>query len=363
LSESAVDTAVSGNRPKPITSLAIGDELKGAVFLLSAVEERAKKNGDVYYSIQLSDRSGTLPAIMWDGHEAIVQGRARATDFVRVYGKVARYGEQMQATLTGIELVPDSEIDTSLYLPTSPRSRGEMEVELDAWIGRVTNPDCRRLLELMLRSAKLREAYCTAPAAVRIHQAYLHGLLEHTLNVLRIADHIAALYEPVNRDILITGGLLHDIGKVQELSWGRTISYTTKGRLCGHISLGAAMVDRAITALRKVAPFDDRVENEVVHLILSHHGKLEYGSPVRPQTREAQIFHYADYTDAYMTVFADETRKAVQRGEEWTPFNRMFDSFLFAGSISGAALKVPSSEDLVYTPPSETSMEAVYKNR
>ncbi|MBI1290681.1 HD domain-containing protein [bacterium] len=335
-------------RETPVTSLTPGMSIDD-VLLLSSVEQRTKKNGDPFFMLQLSDGSGSINGVMWDNHHSLVAGLARRDDFVHVTAEVGEFNNSPQLTVKSLTRVEDSEVKTERFLPTSPRPRAEMEAELDAWIAKVKHPDCARLLRLLFGNERLREAYCTAPAAVRIHQPYIGGLLEHTLNVMRIADAMASLYEPINRDVLITGGLLHDIGKIRELEWRRTITYTTEGRLLGHIPIGSQMVDTWISRLKKSDDgFDDSIHMQIIHLILSHHGKLEYGSPVRPQTREAQVFHYADHADAYMTVFKVETEKAMAKGEAWTPFNRMFDSYLFAGAIPTGQSKVPSSEDLAY---------------
>lgn len=330
------------------------------VFLLSSVEQRTKKSGDPFYMLQFSDGTGSINAIMWDNHHNLVAGIARRDDFVHITGEVGEFNGSPQLTVKSLNRVDDSSVKIDRFLPVSPRNRAEMEAELDQWIARVKDKDCARLLRLLFTNDRLREAFCTAPAAVRIHQPYISGLLEHTLNVLRIADSMASLYEPINRDILITGGILHDIGKIRELDWRRTITYTTEGRLLGHIPIGSQMVDTWINRLKKSEEgFDDSTHMQIIHLILSHHGKLEYGSPVRPQTREAQVFHYADHADAYMTVFKVETEKAAAKGEAWTPFNRMFDSYLYAGALATAEGKVPCAEDLVHQEMSKTPVDDV----
>lgn len=317
----------------PIASLDTGDSVESVYHLLS-VEQRTKKNGDPYFALQVGDASGQSNAVMWDNHHALVAEMVKEDDFVLVKADAGFYNNNLQLTLKQISRVEDAEVDLSLFLPVSPRDRGEMEAELDAWIARVTNPDCVRLLGKFFSNPRLRELYCTAPAAARIHQAYIHGLMDHTLNVLRLADSIANVYEPVNRDVLITAGLLHDIGKIRELDWKRTIRYTTEGRLLGHISMGASMVDSVINGLKKQPEgFDESIHQQILHLILSHHGKLEWGSPIRPQSREALLLHYADHTEAYMAVVVEQTAKAATKGETWTPFNRMFESYLYAGNI------------------------------
>lgn len=330
-----------------VSALSAGSQIDCILHLVS-IEQRTKKNGDPFFMLQLGDATGAINGIMWDNHAHLISGIIVKDDFVRVGGDVGEFNGTLQITLKRIARVDDTEIDLARFLPTSPRNRAEMEAELDAWIAKVQNKDCKRLLAKLFGHKRMREMYCTCPAAVRIHQAYVHGLLEHTLNVVKIANNIADLYEPIDRDILITGALLHDIGKIRELDWKRTITYTTEGRLLGHIPMGATMIDSFINELRRADGFDEQLQMQLIHLILSHHGKLEYGSPVRPQTREAYALHYADNTEAYMTVFAAETQKAADRGQAWTNFNKMFDSYLYAGNIPKAP--VPSSEDLLFQP-------------
>lgn len=313
-----------------------------SVYHLVNVDRRTKKNGEPYFMLTLSDASGTAGAIMWEGHGGLVTGAVSQDDFVRVGGEAGEYNNSLQLTLKKISRVDDSTVDISAFLPVSPRSRAEMEKELDAWLDRVTDKDCQRLLERLLKHARIRELYCCAPAAQRVHQAYIHGLLEHTLNVMKLAWSIADVYEPINRSLLITGTLLHDIGKIREMDWHRTITYTTEGRLMGHISIGSSMVDAVINELRRKEDFNRDLQMQILHMILSHHGKLEYGSPVVPKMREALVLHYADHCEAYMAAFTTEIGKAIDRGDTWTAYNKMFESYLYAGPQPGKT--VPPGE-------------------
>jgi 3'-5' exoribonuclease len=301
------------------------------IYHLTSVEQRTKKNGEPFFMLQLSDASGTLNTVMWDHHEDLVNGTIVTDNFVHIIGDVADYKNRLQGTLRRINLVDDTDVSLMDFLPVSPRPRDEMEKELDEWIAKVENNDCKRLLDKLFGHPKLRELFCTAPAAARIHQAYVHGLLEHSLVVMNLAWSIASNYEPVNRDLLITGCLLHDIGKIRELEWKRVITYTTEGRLLGHIPMGSSMVDALINELRRKDGFDPEIQFQLVHMLLSHHGKLEWGSPITPKTREALILHYADHAEAYMSAFDTEVRQAADRSEPWTNWSRMFDSYLYVG--------------------------------
>lgn len=323
-------------RRTPVAQLAAGESID-SVYLLSAAEQRSKKNGDPFFSLTLADATGNINAVMWDHHESLVAGTVAADDFVRIEGSVADYNGALQLTLRRIERVEESEIVVADFLAVSPRPRAEMEAELDALIESVKNADCRRLLAKLFGNARFRELYCTAPAAAKIHQAYISGLLEHTLNVVRNALLLANNYRPFDRDLLVTAGILHDVGKIREYSWRRTIGYTDEGRLLGHISIGAAMVDGVIRNLAREADgFSEFYHRHILHLILSHHGKLEYGSPTVPKTREALLLHYGDYTDAYLSSYVEAINAAQAKGQGWTGYNKMFEAYLYAGTTPAA---------------------------
>lgn len=315
-----------------------------STYHLSTVEKRSKKNGEPFFFMTFQDSTGSVKGVMWDGHEALLDGSIRQDDFVWIEGHSADYKGELQITVRQIRPLDDTEVDFSEFLPVSPRPREEMEAQLDELIAQVKQADCRRLLDKFFGHDRFRESFCSAPAAVRIHQAYLGGLLEHTLNVIHNALALAVRYEPVDRDLLITGGLLHDIGKIREYDWSRSIVYTDEGRLVGHITIGATMVDAAVRVLqREKEGFSEHYRQHVLHLLLSHHGKLEFGSPTVPKSREALLLHYADYADAYLTSYADSVDEARQRGESWTPYNRMFESYLFAGGPPGGMLQPAAS--------------------
>ncbi|HMZ52575.1 MAG TPA: HD domain-containing protein, partial [Candidatus Sumerlaeota bacterium] len=305
-----------------------------SVYHLISFEQRAKKNGEPYFTLQMGDASGQIKAIMWDNHAGLISGIIGSDDFVRVTADVGEFNGSLQMTVKRIARVEAKDIDISNYLAVSPRPLADMKRELDEWIAKVDHRDCRRLLDKVLGEGKIRELYCEAPAAAQIHQAYRHGLLEHTLNVVKLAESIGTMYQPINLSFLITAGLLHDIGKIWELDWKRTITYTHKGRLFGHISMGASWVDALIGVMKRADGFDEEAHNAIIHMILSHHGKLEWGSPVVPKTREALVLHYADRTEAYMTCFDNEAKRALNRGEAWTTYSKMFEGYLYAGKPS-----------------------------
>lgn len=342
--------------------LSPGDSVD-AFFLLAGLEQRVKKNGEPYFFLTLRDSTGSVNAVMWDNHQPLVDGLIKSEDFVHAEGHTSEYNGGLQMTVRRIARVDDKDIDISEFVATSPRPREEMEKELDEYIAQVQQPDCRALLERLFGNERFREQFCTAPAAAQIHQAYVGGLLEHTLNVLRNALQLGQTYGPYDRDLLVTGGLLHDIGKIREYSWRRAITYTDEGRLVGHISIGASMVDGMIRLMqREKSSFSEHYRQHILHLILSHHGKLEYGSPVLPKTREALLLHYADYTDAYLTSYIQSVAEARNRGENWTGFSRLFDSYLYAGAPPSPADAAPAGTSSTGPAPSRLPPAAAQAN-
>ncbi len=314
-----------------------------SVYLLQELELKTKRNGDPFASLVLADATGTLQAVIWDNLAPVLNRDVKPDDFVLVTGELGTFNNALQLVIRKIVRVPDEKVDLARFVPVSPRDPKELESELDALIAQVKSKDCRRILDYFLGTGprSVRKEFCQAPAAVRVHQAYIGGLVEHTLAVIRNALVLAEQYRPYDRDLLVTGGLLHDLGKIREYEWKRVIRYTDEGRLIGHISIATGMLYRAFEEL---APVDELLQWNLLHLILSHHGKREFGSPVLPKTREAYLLHYGDLTDAYLTVYCEDTRKAREQGEAWTPFNRLFDTYLYAGPTRSEALP-PQSKD------------------
>ncbi len=344
-------TATARDSALKCANMQPGDSVSG-LLLLTSVERRTKKNGEPYFFLGLRDRTGSIQSVMWDNHDAVRDGRVAADDFVFVEGHVSEFNNSVQLTVREIQRVDDDKVDVSDFLAVSAIPRETMEAELDALIASVESTECRRLLDRFFGHDRFRDLFCTAPAAARIHQAWIGGLLEHTLCVMKTALHLGQQYQPFDRDLLVTGTLFHDVGKIREYSWRRSIGYTDEGRLLGHISIGASMIDGAIRALqREPEGFSEHYRTHILHLILSHHGKMEYGAPVVPKTKEALMLHYADYTEAYLASFQQVTDDAREQGQQWTGYNRMFESYLFvppaangaAGDIRSAIAAAPAA--------------------
>lgn len=301
----------------PCVSQLEPNQLVQGVFLVQQKEVRQKKTGEPYLSLVLSDRTGDLEAKMWDNAQEAM-GMFERDGFVRVKGMLQTFQNRLQLTIHRIQPVPESEIDIADYLPASKRDRNEMFAELRSWIASMTEPHLKALLETIFADQAVALAYRTAPAAKSVHHAWIGGLIEHVLSLCNLAKFTAAHYPDVDFDLLLTGVLLHDIGKIAELNYARSFGYSTEGQLIGHITLGIRMVEDAI---RKVPGFPPALQDLVVHMILSHHGALEFGSPKLPMFLEAMLLHQLDNLDSKMECMRAHAEKDRQTAGVWTGYN------------------------------------------
>jgi 3'-5' exoribonuclease len=265
-------------------------------FLVHSKEIRQKKGGEFYLSLMLADRTGELDAKMWDNVNDVLDAFER-DDFVKVKGLVQVFHNRPQMTIHKMRRMDDSEIDFADYFPSSRRDPEEMWRELCGVAAGIGNPHLRALLEAFLRDEDVARRYRIAPAAKQIHHAFLGGLIEHVLSLCALARMTAAHYPHVDRDLLLTGVVLHDIGKIYELNYQRGFSYSSEGQLIGHISIALRMIGEK---LRDLPEFPAQLRSLVEHMVLSHHGQLEFGSPKVPQFPEALLLHYLDDMDSKM---------------------------------------------------------------
>ena len=267
-----------------------------ASFLVQSKEIRQKKTGEYYLSLMLSDRTGELDARMFDNVAEVMDTFDR-DDFVKVKGLVQIFHNRPQLSIHKLRRMEDSEADFADYFPVSRRDPGEMWSELRGIVARIGNSHLRGLLEALLDDEEIAARYRRAPAAKQIHHAFLGGLLEHVLSLARLAKLTAEHYGNIDLDLLLTGVVLHDIGKIYELSYERGFSYSTDGQLLGHMMIALRMVGEK---LRNLPDFPPRLRCLVEHMIISHHGKLEFGSPKVPLFLEAMLLHYLDDMDSKM---------------------------------------------------------------
>ncbi|MGI8908693.1 MAG: 3'-5' exoribonuclease YhaM family protein [Candidatus Sumerlaeaceae bacterium] len=298
-----------------------------AVFLLHNYQQRPKKDGNNFVTMALKDASGKITGVMWDNFAGLTSGSIKENDFVEVSGEVLTYNNQLQFKVSKLVKVSDSEVDAAFFLPVCPIPVAELEKELLERIEQIADTDYKALVKSVFDQPMFMERFRRAPSAVTMHQAYLGGLLEHTLCVVRNALKMSDNYPQANRSLLIAGGLLHDIGKIVEFTYEKKIAYSDAGRLLGHISMGNAMVECHCARLE--FPMAKKVLLQ--HMILSHHGLMEYGSPKCPATLEALILHHADLLDAQLSNFMEFAQNAARTGSRWE-YNNMFERHMFGAT-------------------------------
>jgi 3'-5' exoribonuclease len=310
-----------------IRTLKEGDLFQGYLLAQEAAYKTSAK-GSEYLELKLGDASGDLKAFLWDVRA--IEGdldAIRSDVFVRVKGAVTSYNGRLQLKLDKARFAADAEVgDFSAFFPVSARPVPEMLAELDGFIGSVKDPWIRQLLSaLFLEDAALRAAFAQAPAAKSMHHAYLGGLLEHTLSILGMADRACGHYRGLNRDLVVAGVFLHDVGKTAELSYQRSIGYTDAGNLLGHIAIESEWISRVVG---KIPGFPDELRMQILHIVLSHHGRLEFGSPVLPKTPEALLVHYLDDLDGKLEVMFRALKDEAGSGS-WSPFSRALDRMIY----------------------------------
>jgi 3'-5' exoribonuclease len=283
------------------------------------------RNGKPYLTIKLMDRTGEVEGRVWDRVEEL-SGCFEKDDFVQVHGKASLYLGKMQLVIQDLKKVEDSQVDLADYLPVSERSVDDMLSELRRQVASLQTPCFRQLMNLFLADEEFMRGYASAPAAKAIHHVYLGGLLDHSLSVARLADDICRHYPSINRDMLLTGALLHDIGKVEELCYERAFGYTDEGKLLGHITIGFQMLD---SKLAQVEDFPRDLAVLLKHLLLSHHGQYEFGSPKRPKTLEAIILNYLDDLDSKINGIQTHIQKDPDNDESWTGYHRIYDRYFY----------------------------------
>lgn len=277
----------------------IGDKIDDKFYVKSKTEGIAK-NGSTYYSVILQDISGVIDCKVWEIINTI--GEFNTGDFVQVVGNVGSYRDNPQITITSIEKIDSSDINVEDFCPHTPHDIESMCSKLYKYVDSVKNEYLNTLLNCFFGNEKFMNGFKKASAAKTVHHAYIGGLLEHTLAVTDICNFYTTLYSSVNKDLLITAALCHDIGKIKEFSAFPSNDYTDVGNLLGHIYIGAEMID---VQARKIEGFPKNTLNELKHCILAHHGKLEYGSPKTPMLIEAYLLNMADDTDAKARRFED----------------------------------------------------------
>jgi 3'-5' exoribonuclease len=280
-------------------------------FVLSSLQVRDKKQGGQYLALIVSDKAGSLEARMWDD---VADPIANCTEgsYVKVQGDISKYNGKYQITLKKLRLAADSEIEAADFQPSTKFDVEEMWAELRGYVAAFRNVELQRLVFAFLDDERIGPAFKVAPAAKRLHHAWLGGLLEHVVTLVRVCLAAAPFYPEVDQDLLVTGAILHDIGKVRELEWKSSFSYTLEGQMIGHISIAQGMLREKV---QELAPFPEKLRVLVEHMILSHHGKYEFGSPKLPMTPEAILLSALDDLEAKMQAMRNEFAAAEASGK------------------------------------------------
>ena len=282
-----------------------------STFLAADVQARTDSRGTPYLSMTLVDKTGSVDARMWKLPQSLRDG-LDGPEYVRVEGNAHEYRGMLQVKLERLEILKADEVEEEDYLPETEKDRQALAAEVVSAGRTLENDYLRELFARMVDDAELWEAFCSAPAAKGMHHARVGGLLEHSVTCLRVARAVAEVYPEADRDLLLFGAVFHDVGKTRELSWNSGgFAYTTPGRLQGHVILG----DRIVAAHVGTIPgFPEELALEVSHLMLSHQGELEYGSPEQPKTLEALLVNLIDNLDARTAMFLETTRNVAPGG-------------------------------------------------
>lgn len=291
------------------------------VFLVQSKEVRQKKTGEPYLSLLLCDRTGEVDAKMWDNVSEVMTAFER-DDFVRAKGCLQIYNNRPQFTVYKVQRVDESDVELADFLPASQRDPREMMAELRGIVSGMENAHLRGLLEGILADEDVSARLLKAPAAKFIHHAFLGGLLEHVLSLCNLCRLASQNYPGMDLDLLLTGAVLHDIGKLYELSYDRSFGYTSEGQLLGHITIGLRLIDRKLAL---TPDFPPRLRLLVEHLVLSHHGSLEFGSPKLPMFPEAMLLHYLDDLDAKLECMRTLVENDRLGAGHFTPYNNQLE--------------------------------------
>jgi 3'-5' exoribonuclease len=286
-------------------------------FVVVSKQIKPKKSGEPYLALTLGDRSGQIEAKMWDNVEEVLDAFEQ-DDFLKIKGLVNKYKNRFQLTIHKVRKLGESEIEFADYLPKTTKDIDELWRTLAAFVVSFQNPHLQSLLHAFMADAEIATAYRNAPAAKTLHHAYIGGLLDHVVSVCRSADLLCQNYPQVNRDLLLTGVFLHDIGKIHELAYNRSFSYTTKGQLLGHMVIELEMLQAKIL---QVPGFPEPLKTLLEHLIISHHGQYEFGSPKLPMFPEALMLHYLDDLDSKMEAMRVQFEREADLDNPWTGYN------------------------------------------
>jgi 3'-5' exoribonuclease len=283
-----------------------------SIYLVLSKQQRTTRTAKPYLSLTLGDNSGQIEARVWELFDPRIAQDFAKGDVVKVRGCASKFEGVLQLKIDQLKKLSPDEYERADLLPATTYDINELWQQLESTIDTFTDPDLKRLVTTILADPAIREAVREAPAAKQLHHAFLGGLLEHVVSLLGLAQKVVPHYPMLMQDLVLTGIILHDIGKIHELAWSSGFEYTLEGTLLGHIQIGASMVEKVIDSLPNFPP---RLKTLILHMILSHHGKLEFGSPKLPMIPEALMLNFLDDMDAKMQTLASEFQKAARQGK------------------------------------------------
>lgn len=288
-----------------------------STFVCISKQVKPKKTGEPYLALTLGDRCGQVDAKMWDNVEDALNAFEQ-DDFLKVKGLLNKYKNRFQITIHKLRRLGDSEVDYSDYLPKTAKDIGELWQTLVDFVATFQNVHLKALVKAFMDDPEIADAYRNAPAAKTLHHAFIGGLLDHVVSLFRSCDLLCRNYPQVDRDILLTGAFLHDIGKIHELSYNRSFAYTTRGQLLGHMIIELEMLQ---AKLAKLPDFPPELKTLIEHLIISHHGQYDFGSPKLPMFPEALMLHYLDDLDSKMESMRAHFEREAGSESAWTGYN------------------------------------------
>src|ERR1700704_5632100 len=286
-------------------------------FVVVSKQIKPKKSGEPYLALTLGDRSGHLEAKMWDNVEEVLDA-FHQDDFLKIKGLVNKYKNRFQLTVHKLRKLGESEIEFADYLPKTTKNIDELWQTLSDFVASIQSPRLRSVIQAFMADPEIAAAYRNAPAAKTLHHAYIGGLLDHVVSLFRSCDLVSRNYPQVNRDLLLTGVFLHDIGKIHELTYNRSFSYSTRGQLLGHMIIELEMLQ---TKLAQLPDFPPNLKTLLEHLIISHHGQYDFGSPKLPMFPEALMLHYLDDLDSKMEAMRAQFQREGDQEGAWTSYN------------------------------------------
>jgi len=309
-----------------------------STFVVVSKQIKPKKTGDPYLALTLGDRTGQMEAKMWDNVDEVLD-TFEQDDYLKVKGLINKYKNRFQLTIHKLRRLGESEIDYSDYLPKTTKNIDELWQVLGDFVSSFQNPHLKSLVRAFMDDPQIANAYRKAPAAKTLHHAYIGGLLDHVVSLFRSCDLVCRNYPSVNRDLVLAGAFLHDIGKIDELTFSRSFSYTTRGQLLGHMVIELEMLQA------KLALFPDfpvELKTLLEHLIISHHGEYEFGSPKLPMFPEALLLHYMDDLDSKMESVRAHFERESENESPWTSYNASLGRPL----LNSAKFLTPKAPDI-----------------